>query len=286
MPQEALGLLECKGLVALIEGTDAMLKAANVEMMGWDKAGWTAFTAAIFDLGVRGLVVMREVAGTGGTALVLYEAGQTPVIVSQIGSTFTTTGLRANTSLGYEQAELLRRVNAELGDRLPLPGPYAPDVKSKLDNFGLIPTGLPPAEHLDLPIRTGDVRVDVQSSLAALAPLWGFKPLLDTSFEDWTRVLAVNLNGPFLMVQAFATATASSAVCTPHRPPPMSTSTRVPMPGRPRANSTESVTTVSCREHASARSLGLDAPKGAIVAITTKRPAQTRAIPDRHRSLR
>ncbi|HEU4515527.1 MAG TPA: hypothetical protein VFR87_20640 [Nocardioidaceae bacterium] len=45
-------------------------------------------------------------------------------------STFTTTGLRANTSLGYEQAELLRRVNTELGDRLPLPGPYAPVVKS------------------------------------------------------------------------------------------------------------------------------------------------------------
>ncbi|MFZ5847407.1 MAG: hypothetical protein ACOYX5_08510 [Actinomycetota bacterium] len=45
-------------------------------------------------------------------------------------STFTTTGLRANTSLGYEQAELLRRVNSALGDRLPLPGPYAPDVKS------------------------------------------------------------------------------------------------------------------------------------------------------------
>jgi hypothetical protein len=45
-------------------------------------------------------------------------------------ATFTTTGLRANTSLGYEQAELLRRVNAGLGERLPLPGPYAPDVKS------------------------------------------------------------------------------------------------------------------------------------------------------------
>src|SRR4030095_6258429 len=39
MAQEALGLLECKGLVALIEGSDAMLKAANVEMVGWDKAG-------------------------------------------------------------------------------------------------------------------------------------------------------------------------------------------------------------------------------------------------------
>src|SRR5215472_5225250 len=39
MASEALGLLECKGLVSLMEGTDAMLKAANVEMIGWDKAG-------------------------------------------------------------------------------------------------------------------------------------------------------------------------------------------------------------------------------------------------------
>ncbi len=39
MASEALGLLETKGLVTLIEGTDAMLKSANVEMMGWDKAG-------------------------------------------------------------------------------------------------------------------------------------------------------------------------------------------------------------------------------------------------------
>jgi len=34
MPSEALGLLECKGLVSLMEGTDAMLKAANVELAG------------------------------------------------------------------------------------------------------------------------------------------------------------------------------------------------------------------------------------------------------------
>lgn len=31
-----------------------------------------------------------------------------------------------------------------------------------------------------------------------------FKPLLETSFEDWSRVLAVNLNGPFLCTQAAA----------------------------------------------------------------------------------
>ena len=39
MAQEALGMVETKGLIALIEASDAMLKAANVEMMGWDKVG-------------------------------------------------------------------------------------------------------------------------------------------------------------------------------------------------------------------------------------------------------
>jgi ethanolamine utilization protein EutM len=47
MASDALGLLECKGLVALMEGTDAMLKAANVEMVGWDKAGSGMVTAFV-----------------------------------------------------------------------------------------------------------------------------------------------------------------------------------------------------------------------------------------------
>src|SRR6185503_20190242 len=47
MPSEALGLLETKGLVCLMEGTDAMLKAANVEMMGWDKCGSGMVTAFV-----------------------------------------------------------------------------------------------------------------------------------------------------------------------------------------------------------------------------------------------
>src|SRR5437763_1426962 len=47
MASEALGLLETKGLVALMEGTDAMLKAANVEMVGWDKAGAGMVTAFV-----------------------------------------------------------------------------------------------------------------------------------------------------------------------------------------------------------------------------------------------
>ena len=34
MSQQAIGLIETRGLVSLIEGTDAMLKAANVELSG------------------------------------------------------------------------------------------------------------------------------------------------------------------------------------------------------------------------------------------------------------
>ncbi|MBU6172863.1 MAG: BMC domain-containing protein [Planctomycetes bacterium] len=36
---EALGMIETKGFVALVEATDAMMKAANVKFLGWDKVG-------------------------------------------------------------------------------------------------------------------------------------------------------------------------------------------------------------------------------------------------------
>jgi len=36
---EALGMIETKGFVTLVEASDAMLKAANVEFLGWDKVG-------------------------------------------------------------------------------------------------------------------------------------------------------------------------------------------------------------------------------------------------------
>ena len=36
---EALGMIETKGFITLVEATDAMLKAANVQFIGWDKVG-------------------------------------------------------------------------------------------------------------------------------------------------------------------------------------------------------------------------------------------------------
>ena len=39
MAQQAIGMIETKGLVALVQAADAMLKAANVEFKGWKKVG-------------------------------------------------------------------------------------------------------------------------------------------------------------------------------------------------------------------------------------------------------
>ncbi|MDP9497624.1 MAG: citrate synthase 2 [Actinomycetota bacterium] len=39
--------------------------------------------------------------------------------------------------------------------------------------------GLPPAEPFPLPVHSGDIRVDVQSAIAMLAPSWGLQQMLD-----------------------------------------------------------------------------------------------------------
>jgi ethanolamine utilization protein EutM len=44
---EALGMIETKGFVALVEASDAMMKAANVEFLGWDKVGSGLVTAFV-----------------------------------------------------------------------------------------------------------------------------------------------------------------------------------------------------------------------------------------------
>ena len=46
-PMEALGMVETKGLVCLIEAADAMLKSANVQMIGWEKVGSGLVTAFV-----------------------------------------------------------------------------------------------------------------------------------------------------------------------------------------------------------------------------------------------
>ena len=40
-------MIETKGFIALVEATDAMLKAANVQLLGWDKVGSGLVTAFV-----------------------------------------------------------------------------------------------------------------------------------------------------------------------------------------------------------------------------------------------
>jgi citrate synthase len=44
--------------------------------------------------------------------------------------------------------------------------------------------GLPPAEPFPIPVHSGDIRVDVQSALAMLAPAYGMRQLLDITDEQ------------------------------------------------------------------------------------------------------
>jgi ethanolamine utilization protein EutM len=44
---EALGMIETRGLVPLVEASDAMLKAANVTLIGWQKIGSGLVTAMV-----------------------------------------------------------------------------------------------------------------------------------------------------------------------------------------------------------------------------------------------
>lgn len=50
--------------------------------------------------------------------------------------------------------------------------------------------GIPPAEPFPIPIHSGDIRVDVQSAIAMLAPAWGLQPLLDIDDETARENLA------------------------------------------------------------------------------------------------
>jgi ethanolamine utilization protein EutM len=47
LPGEALGLIETRGLVGMIEAADAMVKAANVVFVGWQKVDAGLVTAIV-----------------------------------------------------------------------------------------------------------------------------------------------------------------------------------------------------------------------------------------------
>ena len=59
---DALGMIETKGLVGMVEAADAMVKAARVEFVGWEKIGGGYVTAI-----VRGDVAAVKAATEAGS---------------------------------------------------------------------------------------------------------------------------------------------------------------------------------------------------------------------------
>ncbi|MCX8090301.1 MAG: BMC domain-containing protein [Verrucomicrobiae bacterium] len=63
MALQAIGMIECRGLCALMEACDAALKAANVTMTGWEKIG-SGYVTGFF----RGDVAAVKAATDAGAA--------------------------------------------------------------------------------------------------------------------------------------------------------------------------------------------------------------------------
>jgi ethanolamine utilization protein EutM len=63
MAQQAIGMIETKGLCALLEASDAALKSANVTMTGWEKVG-SGYVTAFF----RGDVAAVKAATDAGAS--------------------------------------------------------------------------------------------------------------------------------------------------------------------------------------------------------------------------
>ena len=63
LPGEALGMVETRGLVGMVEAADAMVKTANVVFVGWQKVDAGLVTAI-----VRGDVASVKAATDAGAA--------------------------------------------------------------------------------------------------------------------------------------------------------------------------------------------------------------------------
>src|SRR5438105_2160191 len=93
---EALGMIETKGLVALIEASDAMVKSANVTLIGWQKIGSGFVTAMV----VGDVAAVKAAVDAGAAA-----AGRVGEVIS---------------------VQVIPRPHEDLGSVLPLAGKKQP----------------------------------------------------------------------------------------------------------------------------------------------------------------
>jgi len=69
MSQQAIGMLETQGLIALVSGTDAMLKAANVTLVGPMKQVGSALCTAVIEGDVAAVKAATDVGAAAAQAV-------------------------------------------------------------------------------------------------------------------------------------------------------------------------------------------------------------------------
>jgi len=98
---EALGMIEARGFAAMVEASDAMVKAAKVELVSYEKTGGGYVTAivrgdvaavkAAVDAGVRGAEKVGEVIATHVIARphlnvdIVLPLGRNEVAIEELG---------------------------------------------------------------------------------------------------------------------------------------------------------------------------------------------------------
>jgi ethanolamine utilization protein EutM len=68
MAQPAIGMIETRGLVALVQASDAALKAADVSYKGWKKVG-SGLCSVYFSGDVAAVKAAVEAGATAGRAI-------------------------------------------------------------------------------------------------------------------------------------------------------------------------------------------------------------------------
>ncbi|MDP0499512.1 MAG: BMC domain-containing protein [Verrucomicrobiota bacterium JB022] len=86
---KALGMIETKGFVTMFEACDAALKAADVTMLGWEKAG-SGLVAAFFSGDVAsvkaGVDAAAEAASRVGTVVAVQVIARPHEDLGKLGS--------------------------------------------------------------------------------------------------------------------------------------------------------------------------------------------------------
>ncbi len=90
MAQQAIGMIETRGLVALVHATDAALKAANVSFKGWKKVGAglcttfvTGDVAAVKAAIDAGVVAARSIGEVVSTQVIPRPHDDLPIVLPQ-----------------------------------------------------------------------------------------------------------------------------------------------------------------------------------------------------------